>query len=128
MKANLKFLITLLWVLIVAFGIHILSLDAAQKPLWDHKIVIAYITNFALAAIILFLVLKNVKPGSAQAGFIFFGGSLLKFLVFFLVFQPSYKADGKMQTIEFATFFIPYAICLVMEVYYLSKVLNNQSS
>ncbi|MBX2828984.1 MAG: hypothetical protein KTR22_12535 [Flavobacteriaceae bacterium] len=128
MNANLKFLGTLLAVLAVTFGIHVLALDAAQKPLWEHKIVLAYAVNFVLAAIILFLVLKNIKSGSAQAGFIFFGGSLLKFLVFFLVFQPVYKADGEMQTIEFATFFLPYAICLVLEVFYLSKVLNNQSS
>ncbi len=128
MRGNLKFLAILFAVLAFAFSIHLLALDAMAKSLWDHKIVLAYVINFVLAAIILFLVLYNLKPQSAQAGFIFFGGSLLKFLVFFLVFQPSYKADGEMQTIEFVTFFVPYAICLVLEVFYLSKVLNNQSS
>ncbi len=128
MKGNIKFFSVLLGTLVFAFGIHLLALDAFEKPLWEHKIVLAYSLNFILATIILFLVLRSIKPGSAQAGFVFFGGSLLKFLVFFLVFQPYYKADGEMQTIEFITFFVPYAICLVLEVFYLSKVLNNQSS
>lgn len=128
MKGNIKFFSVLLGTLVFTFGIHLLALDAFEKPLWEHKIVLAYSLNFILATIILFLVLRSIKPGSAQAGFVFFGGSLLKFLVFFLVFQPYYKADGEMQTIEFITFFVPYAICLVLEVFYLSKVLNNQSS
>ena len=53
-------------------------------------------------------------------------GSGLKFLLFFLLFYPSYKADGNMSTLEFISFFIPYAICLILEVSYLSKELNNQ--
>jgi len=32
-----------------------------------------------------------------------------------------------MQTTEFAAFFGPYAICLTLEVLFLSKELNNQS-
>jgi hypothetical protein len=33
-----------------------------------------------------------------------------------------------MQTTEFAAFFVPYALCLIFEVIYLSKQLNNQSN
>lgn len=127
MKDSRTFLLLLLGVLLLAFGLHLLALHAKLLPLFDHKIVLAYIVNFVLAAIILFLVERNMKDGSAKGGFIFFAGSLLKFAVFFLVFQPSYKADGKMETIEFITFFVPYAVCLILEVYYLSKQLNNQS-
>lgn len=128
MDGKFKFLGILLGALVFAFGIHLLALDGMELPLWDHKIVLAYLVNFVLAAVILFLVLFNMKAESAQAGFLFFGGSILKFLVFFLVFKPSYQIDGEMQTIEFITFFVPYLICLVLEVFYLSKVLNNQSS
>ena len=64
----------------------------------------------------------------SQAGFIFMAGSGLKFLFFFLLFYPEYNSDGEMQTIEFVTFFVPYAVCLILEVIYLSKQLNNQSA
>ncbi|MBL4663773.1 MAG: hypothetical protein JKY22_09540 [Flavobacteriaceae bacterium] len=125
MSKSIKFLTALLGTLLVVFGIHLLVLDGMEKQLFAHKIVLAYVVNFALAAIILFLVQRNIKPNSAQAGFIFFGGSLLKFVVFFLVFLPSYKKNGSMETIEFITFFVPYVVCLILEVYFLSKKLNS---
>ena len=54
-------------------------------------------------------------------------GSGLKFVVFFILFYPEYQRDGTMQTSEFTAFFVPYALCLVIEVFYLSKQLNNQT-
>lgn len=128
MNKSIQFLLTLFAVLAGTFTLHVLALQAQDLPMFDHKIVLAYILNFVLAALILFLVQRNMTDGSAKGGFIFFLGSGLKFLVFFLVFYPSYKADGETQTIEFITFFVPYAVCLILEVYYLSKQLNNQSS
>ena len=126
MRKNLKFLGVLLGVLSLVFSIHLWVLDAQEKTLFGNKIVLAYLVNYALAMIILFFVERNMRDGSAKGGFIFFAGSLLKFVVFFLVFYPSYSEDGGMQTIEFTTFFVPYAICLILEVYYLAKQLNNQ--
>jgi hypothetical protein len=84
------------------------------------------VVNYLLAAVVLIVVEKTLNKNSAQAGFVFMAGSALKFLVFFLVFYPIYKADDEMQAVEFAAFFIPYSICLIAEVIYLSKQLNNQ--
>jgi F0F1-type ATP synthase assembly protein I len=81
-----------------------------------------------LAATILLFIQARFNKKSAQTGFIFLGGSGLKFLVFFLVFYPYYRQDGVMATSEFAAFFIPYATCLILEVIFLSKQLNNQDS
>lgn len=128
MNKSIQFLVVLLAILGGTFVLHTLALQAQELPMFDHKIVLAYSINFVLAVLILILVQRNMTEGSAKGGFIFFLGSGLKFLVFFLVFYPSYKADGETQTIEFITFFVPYAICLILEVYYLSKQLNNQSS
>jgi len=84
------------------------------------------VVNYLLAAVVLIVVEKTLSKNSAQAGFVFMAGSALKFLVFFLVFYPIYKADDEMQAVEFTAFFIPYAVCLITEVIYLSKQLNNQ--
>jgi F0F1-type ATP synthase assembly protein I len=81
-----------------------------------------------LAVVIFLVVEKTLNKNSAQAGFVFMAGSALKFLIFFLVFYPTYKEDDNMKTIEFIAFFIPYSICLITEVIYLSKQLNNQST
>jgi len=126
MNKTLRFVFLLFVILLLAFGGHILILYLKGIALFDHRIVLTYTVNYILALLILFLVEKNMKEESAKAGFVFLGGSLVKFLVFFLVFQPSYKEDGVMQNIEFITFFVPYALCLTLEVFYLTKQLNKQ--
>ena len=128
MRTILLYLVKLFFALIVVLSIHLAALHFLKKPLFENMIVMSYVINFILAAIVLMVIEKIMHKKSAQAGFSFMAGSGLKFLVFFIVFYPSYRADGKMQTIEFTTFFIPYALCLITDVLYLSKQLNNQTS
>ncbi len=127
-RKSLFFLVLLAVLLIVVFGGHIFMLNYLEYPIFGNQIILSYIINFVLAAVVLIVVEKTLNNNSAQAGFVFMAGSALKFLVFFIVFYPSYKEDGNMETIEFTAFFIPYAVCLITEVIYLSKQLNNQST
>ncbi|GHC44668.1 DUF6168 family protein [Ulvibacter litoralis] len=126
-RKSILFLLLLLGTLLLVFGIHVLILKSLEKPLFEHKIVLSYFLNYLLAVVVLIIVKVNLKKKSSQSGFIFMAGSGLKFLIFFLFFYPSYKEDGVMAGAEFAAFFIPYAVCLTLEVAYLSKLLNNQS-
>ena len=125
-NSSFKFLLFLAILLLVVFGIHLFALNFTDHSLFGNQIILSYAVNYLLAAVVLIVVEKTLNKNSAQAGFVFMAGSALKFLVFFLVFYPIYKADNEMQGVEFATFFIPYAICLITEVIYLSKQLNNQ--
>jgi len=128
MRAIFLYLVKLLAILIIVFPLHLAILYFLEKPLFENMIMSSYSINFILAAIVLLVIEKTMNKKSAQAGFVFMAGSALKFLVFFIVFYPSYQADGEMQTVEFMAFFIPYAICLIADVLYLSKQLNNQTS
>lgn len=125
-QKSIRFILLLGVVLLFIFGIHLIALNVNEMPLWDHKIVLSYTVNFVLAVLVLLMVEMGMRKKSAQGGFIFMVGSALKFLVFFLVFYPPYKEDNVMGTAEFVTFFVPYGVCLALEVYYLSKQLNNQ--
>lgn len=127
-RTSLLFLLLLGVLLSISFGLHLLALHFTENDLFGNQIILSYVVNYILAAIVLIVVEKTLNKNSAQAGFVFMAGSGLKFLVFFMLFYPIYKEDGKMQTIEFAAFFIPYAISLITEVIYLSKQLNNQST
>lgn len=120
-----KFTITLLLVLSVSFGIHLLVLKGLDFPLFENKIVLSYVINTLLAFVIFFSLFKLKDKYQAQIGFLFLFGSALKFLVFFIVFYPAYKADGDINKLEFAAFFIPYASSLIIETLFLSKLLNN---
>lgn len=126
-REGIVFSIFLFATLSVVFGIHLAVLEYKSLPPFDSLIMWSYLANFTMALLILFAVQKSVTKQSAQSGFIFMGGSGLKFVVFFIFFRPGFIADGQIQTIEFMSFFVPYAVCLTLEVIYLSKTLNNQS-
>jgi len=123
---TLRFLILLLLALVITFGIHIGVLFVMKLPLFSDKIMLSYGVNFLLAVFIYLIIQQTLKKNGTQAGFVFMAGSALKFIVFFAVFYPFYNQDDVMQKTEFTAFFIPYAVCLILEVAYLSKQLNNQ--
>ncbi|MDC8002381.1 DUF6168 family protein [Aequorivita todarodis] len=125
-KTTLKFLTVLLLVIMGVFALHLFILQNLELPIFADSIVLSYILNYAMAATILIFIQSKFNKKSSHTGFIFLAGSGLKFLVFFLVFYPFYKEDGTMSTTEFAAFFVPYATCLILEVAFLSKQLNNQ--
>lgn len=125
-KQTIKFLTALLLVLVVVFAVHLFVLKQKEMPVFADRIVLSYCLNYVMAAVILLFIQSRFNKKSAHTGFLFLGGSGLKFLLFFFVFYPFYQADGTMAPSEFAAFFIPYASCLILEVTFLSKQLNNQ--
>lgn len=121
-----NFLTVLLLVLTVVFAIHLFILQKIEIPIFSDRIIPSYLLNYIMAATILIFIQSKFNKKSSQTGFIFLAGSGLKFLVFFIVFYPLYQQDGTMSSSEFAAFFVPYASCLILEVIFLSKQLNNQ--
>ena len=120
--SRFTFLITLL--LSIVFGIHLFALDSHSLPLFENKIITSYIINYILTILIFTGLVLLKKKFSESLGYIFFIGSFIKFIVFFILINPSFKEDGDVSKIEFASFFIPYAIALVFEVIFLIKVLR----
>lgn len=120
-----RYVLLLSVLLLAVFGLHILILNYQQLPLFEHQIVKAYIVNYVLAVLIFFALFRLKKKFNDQLGFIFMGGSLLKFLFFFILLYPDYKADQKLQTIEFVSFFVPYSVSLLIETLAVIKILNK---
>lgn len=111
--------------LTVFFGLHLIVLYRLGKPLLADRVVLAYVMNFLLALTV-FWIINQYKTRFKQAlGFLFMAGSLLKFAVFFLFFYPFYKADAIIHTTEFAAFFVPYAVSLIVETRASVKLLNR---
>jgi hypothetical protein len=112
-------------ILAVAFAIHLYVLSLKSLPLFENKIVLAYVVNAVLAISIFGFLFKMKEKYKEQLGFLFLGGSVLKFIVFFIMFYPFYKADGTISKLEFAAFFVPYVLSLVLETMSLAKWLNK---
>lgn len=124
-KLLLSFYASLLLLSLLAFCVHILILDQLGYPMFDHMIELAYWLN-ALMAIIIFSTLYFFRfKWKDLLGFLYLGASMVKFVVFFIVFYPVYKLDGKMEPLEFSSFFAPYLIGLLLETIYTAKMLNK---
>ena len=123
----ISFSIKVILLLVVAFGFHLGVLKFLNLPLFENKIIASYIINLTLV-IVVFGVLYLLKDKyTSQLGFLFLIGSFLKFAVFFIVFYPFYKEDGEITKLEFAAFFAPYVLGLILETVSLSKWLNKLS-
>lgn len=120
-----KLTLQTLTILSLVFLIHIGTLNGLKFPMFENKIILAYVVNVLLAIGIVGFLYSIREKQKNNLGFIFMAGSFLKFLLFFLLFYPSFKADGDMSRLEFASFFVPYMICLVLETVSLSKMLKK---
>ncbi|MCO6500767.1 MAG: hypothetical protein J5I47_10370 [Vicingus serpentipes] len=124
-KYTIQFTFLLALITVTICLLHFLVLHFIAAPLFDNNIIGAYVANYALAIVIFGSLVLLKKKFSDSLGFIFMGGSILKFACFFIFFYPSYKLDGKISPLEFSAFFIPYTICLITEVIFLIKLLKD---
>ncbi|MEC8637359.1 MAG: hypothetical protein VXY01_01620 [Bacteroidota bacterium] len=114
----------LLIALSVAFVVHsILMLDQCGQIqfMW-----LCYGLNYVLATLIFLGVLVTHKKNAMTVGFVFMGGSVLKFAVFFLLIYPNFKDDGMVGRDELSLFFVPYLISLFAMTYAASRVLQRK--
>jgi len=125
MNSVLRFAVILFLILLITLVFYLIVLYYMGIPLWENKIIQAYVINYLLATSIYTYLYTARKKYSDSLGFLFMAGSFLKFAAFFIFFYPAYRADNKIETIEFATFFIPYTICLVLETRSMIKILQN---
>lgn len=123
----IQFLIVLIAVLGLIFFAHVALLRQEEFPPYGNMLIWSYNINGLLAAAIFILLYVFRKKLKNSIGFLFMAGSFLKFIVFFVVFYPSYKSDGDMDKLEFAAFFVPYVICLSMETIFTAKMLQKMS-
>ena len=86
---------------------------------------LSYALNAGITIVYFIVLIKYLSKIITTLGFVFMGGSLLKFVLFFTFFYPLFKSDGELSKAEFVSFFIPYAIALILEVYFLIKILNR---
>lgn len=109
----------------ISFYLHTLLLETNGHPKHDNRIFLSYFVNGILAGLIYGLLYIYRYKLKNYVGFLFMGGSFLKFIFFFILFYPGYKADGEMSRLEFFAFFVPYGICLVLETVFTAKMLQK---
>lgn len=117
-----------LWLLAVlgpALLLHLWLVNVAHVALSSGNITKAYVANAALTLGILAWLLNLREKYKASLGYFFLYASFAKFILFFVAFYPAYNSDGLVAKSEFAAFFVPYALCLVVETTALIIRLNR---
>lgn len=120
-----SFLFGITLLLGAAFVIHTRTLEAMGQDPYGNMLVVSYAVNWGMALVVFFALYLMRHRWGPYLGFLFLFGSLFKFVVFFLVFYPVYSADEHMDRYEFAAFFVPYALSLIIDTYFLSKMLRG---
>jgi len=121
LKFSLQLLIILSLVLVGHLGVH----SYLNIKLTNFLILESYLTNLLLVVTSYWIILYFKEKKSQSLGFIYLGAFFLKLTIFFIFFNPIYKADDLIQTGEFFAFFLPYAICLVYETTVIVRILNR---
>ncbi|MRX64284.1 DUF6168 family protein [Maribacter luteus] len=120
-----QFILSAAFSLGAVFLIHLIILDNLGFPKFNDLIGLSYIVNGLLAIAIFVSIYIFRSKLKNQIGFLFMGGSFLKFLFFFILFYPAYKSDGEMSRLEFAAFFVPYVVSLVVETIFTAQILKK---
>lgn len=120
-----KFLVRLIVFTMFVFVIHLFILNTLEFPIFNNHIVFSYVINIASAIIIFLMLFLLRNKFKNQLGFIFLFGSVIKFGLFILFLYKPFYADGFISKTEFFTFFIPYFFTHTIEIFSLSKWLNN---
>ena len=121
----LRYTLSLIFVLGITFWAHTTWRSRMGLDPRGDLLVPSYLIQAGLALGIVLVLHMLRKQFKNLIGFFFIAGSLLKFLVFFLYFYAPYKADGNLNGNEFAAFFIPYGLSLVLETIFAAKMLRR---
>jgi len=125
-KSIVVFCVKLILALGIVFAFHLAILHFLDFPLFENQLITSYSIN-GILAIIIFITLYKLRVKYLDLlGFIFMAGSFLKFGVYFIFFHPIFKQDEVVTTLEATSFLAPYLLCLIIETFYLIKMLNNK--
>ncbi len=82
----------------------------------------SYLFNFAFTYLLLLNIILFQKILKDKLGFVYLGIGMLKFVIFFFLLKSKNMEINKS---DFLLFFIPFTLCLGIEIFYVSRILNS---
>ncbi len=121
-KGLFRFLVLFFIILISTYAIHIGIINFFSLNRNMEMINLSYFFNAVFTMLLTSGIILGSKKFKDQLGFIFMWGSLVKLGVFLAIIKLS---NFEMNKNVFLDFFVAYLICLFLEVYYVSRILNS---
>ncbi|MCK8523299.1 hypothetical protein M0D21_17090 [Aquimarina sp. D1M17] len=122
LKEILLFLFLFVVIVIGGYFIHTEIIKSFSLDRNDKIIDLSYLFNGAFTIVFTVGTLLVRKRFKDLIGFIFMGGSLIKIGGFIAITKFN---DIEINKNVFLDFFIAYLICLILEVYYFSRILKS---
>ncbi len=106
----------------VGYFIHLNLLSTENLVAKKELLKFSYLYNFGFSSLLLFNYIIFRKKLLSLIGFVFLAFGVVKIgLFYFLVKQSDFEKNKS----TFLLFFIPFVICLAIEIFYLAKDLNH---
>ncbi len=121
-----RFALRLTLFLFPAFFIHAWVFHILGKGFFGELILVNYLFNYVLTLLFFAIIFANLKKRPQYVGYIFLYTSLFKFVIFFLLIAPWLNMTGTLRSAAFFSFFIPYLICLIIELNVLIRSLSDK--
>ncbi len=119
-----KFSLLLLLCAGISYGIHFYVYKTFFPDASLQLINFSYKFNFGITFLFTSTILLASRFLKDQLGFIFLGGSFVKLGIFLFIIKTSQLSIDKSVILDF---FIPYTICVILEIVYVMKILNQSN-
>ena len=124
-KIFLRFFVILTLMLGIALSIQLYLQFVKYGEYTGHFILPNYLFNYTLTLVFFFVFILRNKKVLEHLGFAFLFFSLLKFILFLVLLYPHFELENGIKSPAFASFFVPYALCLFYETYIIVKQLKD---
>lgn len=104
---------------------YLIQVYGIQSPLKDNETTLvnfSYLFNYAFTYFLILNIILFYDILKDKLGFVYLGVSMLKFMLFYFLINSKNIEINKS---DFLLFFIPFVLCLGIELFYVSKILNN---
>lgn len=115
------FLLSIFLILVPVFAVQFFYYE--QK--WRKELFFTYAYNGSVTLLFLVGFLLKERVIKPYLGYYFLYFSLFKFGLFLFAVEPFLGQTSTLKSHTFFSFFVPYAICLFLEVRFIMKELNS---
>ena len=120
-------LLKLLIIYVIVFLFHNLLTNSYFYFSIIDSFTLSYLLNFIFSLISILILIFFTNKKVEYLAFVFFLISGFKFLLFYKLLYPKFRYDGETKIDEVLTFFIPYALGLILEILIVENKLKKKN-
>lgn len=120
-------LLKLLIIYVFVFFFHNTLTNSSFHFLIIDSFKLSYLLNFIFSSLSILILIFFTNKKAEYLAFVFFLISGFKFLLFYKLLYPKFRHDGETKIDEVLTFFIPYALGLILEILIVENKLKKKN-